>query len=507
MKTKMRAGERKSIARFHEHFSGPRQLSAIAYRFIGAILPIALVMLLGFAAYAESHNGHHGVSLAMAATAVVVPGNIKALQQKKIDLTKKQRALLDKAKADNNRNLTAEEDAEFEANVTALQGVEKSIQREEKQLEAERALGTVTNDDETETVVEIVKPSKFKTFGEQLLAVIKASKSDGRNVDPRLLQAGPSGLSEAVPADGGFLVQTDFSEKLLTRTYELGQVAQRVTRIPLGANSNGVKINAVDEDSRANGSRWGGVQAFWANEADAFTASKPKFRQIELKLQKLIGLCYATDELLSDAVALGGVISEAFPQEFTFKVEDAIINGTGAGQPLGLLNSGAVIQVAKDAADSSATISTNDVLAMWKRCWGRSRLNAVWLINQDVESALLPLTLGTGTAVQLMYTPPGGRGNEGGQYGLLMGRPVIPVEYCATLGTPGDIILGDLSQYIMSDKGAPEAASSIHVRFLNDETTFRFTYRVDGQPTWKKPLTPKNGTNTLSPFVDLATRP
>jgi len=88
----------------------------------------------------------------------------------------------------------------------------------------------------------------------------------------------------------------------------------------------------------------------------------------------------------------------------------------------------------------------------------------------------------------------------------MLGKPVIPVEHCATLGTPGDIILADLSQYVMSDKGAPQAASSIHVRFLNDETTFRFIYRVDGQPTWKKALTPKNGTNTQAPFIALATR-
>jgi HK97 family phage major capsid protein len=88
-----------------------------------------------------------------------------------------------------------------------------------------------------------------------------------------------------------------------------------------------------------------------------------------------------------------------------------------------------------------------------------------------------------------------------------MGRPVIPTEHNATLGTPGDIILADLTQYVMADKGAPTTASSIHVRFLNDETTFRFVYRVDGQPVWKKPLTPKNGTNTYSPFVALATRP
>jgi HK97 family phage major capsid protein len=308
-----------------------------------------------------------------------------------------------------------------------------------------------------------------------------------------------------VPSDGGFLVQKDFSADLIQRVYQSGQMASRVRRIPISSNANGVKINAIAETSRVDGSRWGGILAYWVNEADALTATKPKFRQIEMNLQKLIGLCYATDELLADAAALESVIMQAFPEEFTFKVEDAIFNGTGAGQPEGLLNSAATIQVAKDSGDSGATVSTNDVLNMYERLWARSRLNSAWFINQDVESSLYKLTLGSGTAVILLYTPPGINGNNT-PYGMLLGRPVIPVEHCATLGTPGDIVLADLSQYLMIDKGAPQAASSIHVRFLNDETTFRFVYRVDGQSSWNLPLTPKNGTNTQSPFITLASR-
>lgn len=431
--------------------------------------------------------------------------NIHALRQRKSDLVAKQRQLLDKA-ATEARDMNETEAANFEDNIKVLTTIEKSIVREEQQLELERGMGS-HQDDNSRAAENAGAPTTqkqgFKTFGEQLVAVVRAERSSGRFVDDRL-QAAASGTSEAVPSDGGFFVQKDFSSELLQRVYEAGSMASRVKRIPIGANSNGVKINAIDEDSRADGSRWGGILAYWINEADAFTGSKPKFRQIDLQLNKLIGLCYATDELLQDAAALEAVIMQAFPDEFTFKVEDAIFNGTGAGQPLGLLNSSATIQVAKDAGDATATVSTPDVLAMWARLWSRSRANACWFIDQSVEPKLYPLTLGTGTAVVLLYTPPGVNGN---QYGMLMGRPVIPVEHSAVLGTPGDIVLADLSQYLMADKGGPQAASSVHVRFLNDETTFRFVYRVDGQPAWKKPLTPKNGGPTLAPFISLATRP
>ncbi|HEY4712374.1 MAG TPA: phage major capsid protein, partial [Dehalococcoidia bacterium] len=89
-------------------------------------------------------------------------------------------------------------------------------------------------------------------------------------------------------------------------------------------------------------------------------------------------------------------------------------------------------------------------------------------------------------------------------YGTLFGKPVIPCEQAATLGTAGDIILADLSQYLMIDKGSLQSASSIHVKFTTDETAFRFTYRCDGQPLWKTVLTPYKGTgNTQSPFIVL----
>ena len=72
------------------------------------------------------------------------------------------------------------------------------------------------------------------------------------------------------------------------------------------------------------------------------------------------------------------------------------------------------------------------------------------------------------------------------------------------LGTVGDIVLADLSQVLLADKGAPQAAASMHVRFVQSEMAFRFVYRVDAQTTWKKPLTPKSGGDTLAPFVGLA---
>lgn len=344
----------------------------------------------------------------------------------------------------------------------------------------------------------------WKNNSEFLTAVFNASKQ-GVAPDPRLLmQNAASGMGESVPSDGGFLVGEDFAKELLQRTHETGILASKCRKIPISPTSNSLEANGIDETSRANGSRWGGIQSYWENEADALIGSKPKFNKVGLKLKKLTGLCYATDELLQDSTALESIIGQAFAEEFGFRMDDVIMNGLGAGQPLGYMKSGALVTVAKEAGQANGSIVTQNVLNMWARCWGRSRQNAVWLINQDVEPQLSQMTITVGTGGIPVYMPAGGV--SGAQYSTLFGRPVIPVEQANTVGSLGDISLVDLSQYLLIDKGGLNAASSIHVRFLYDESVFRFIYRVDGQPIWKSTLQPFKGSNTLSPFVTLAAR-
>lgn len=355
---------------------------------------------------------------------------------------------------------------------------------------------------------------QWRNFGEQLRAVIKADTQQG--VDPRLLdplaadpwfgtpKAAISGMSELIDSDGGYLVRSDFANQILRRTYEMGQVLSRVRRVPIGAGFNGLTTLAIDESDRATGSRLGGVQVYWAEEAGTATAKKPKLRKMELKLKKLIGLCYLTDELIQDAVALSAIVQEAFAEEYKFVEEDALINSPGGGKPIGILNTGGLVSVAKETGQAAATIVTANIMKMWSRCWAPDRLNAVWFINQEIEPQLWQLTLPVGTGGSAVFMPPGGLSTS--PYSTLMGKPVIPIEYCAALGTVGDIILANMNQMLMIEKGPMETATSIHVKFTSHEQAIRFVYRMDAQSLWNAALTPYKGSATLSPFVALATR-
>ena len=419
------------------------------------------------------------------------------MKAKREDARLKAMAVLNKAEAED-RFLTGEEQKEIDGYESEIRSWDESISRAEKLLAIEPEDRSATEKPEVKPTPSKGEEKRFATFGEQLLAAYRAAAPGGK-VDERLTTRAASGLNESTPSDGGFLVQQDFVTELLKRTYETGILASRAKKIPISTNANGMKINAVDEDSRANGSRWGGVQTYWEGEADELTGSKPKFRQLELSLKKLTGLCYATDELLQDAAALEAVIRQAFAEEFGFKIDDAILDGSGEGEPLGILNSGAIVKVEKEK-DQTDTITVENLIKMWNRLWARSRGNAVWYINQELEPYLYTLKLGD----KPVYIPAGGLSEK--PYGTLFGRPVIPLEQCNAAGEVGDIILADIGQYLLIDKGGIKSASSIHVRFLYDENVFRFIYRVDGKPIWNKPLSPYKGSASVSPYVTLAKR-
>jgi HK97 family phage major capsid protein len=229
---------------------------------------------------------------------------------------------------------------------------------------------------------------------------------------------------------------------------------------------------------------------------------------MELKLKKLLAFVYGTDELVADAAAFSAFVGRNLPLELNFATEDAIINGDGSNKPMGILNSGAAISVSRA---TSSRVLYEDVSGMWKRMWAPLRKTAVWIIDQSVEQELEQLSIAIGTAGVLapIYKPATAVVSADGTMGYfpatLYGRPDSTTEYNAALGTVGDIILANLGEYTLIDKGGVDQAVSLDVAFLTDESVWRFRYRADGQLNWNAALTPKSGGSTVSAVVTLAT--
>ena len=357
----------------------------------------------------------------------------------------------------------------------------------------ERPWGPALHSDAT---TEMVADANVAALGEFGVAVYRAST--GKGADPRLFAAA-TGMNTAIPSEGGFAVPEQVAPDIEREMYATGEILSRVDARTITGDS--IAYNVIDETSRANGSRQGGVRAYWVDQGSAPTASETKLARIEMKLRKVGTLGYMTDELVADAAALGGELRSMFLEELQFATENAIFEGDGAGKPQGFTTANCLISITKETNQAAATIVGANITKMWARCPPRSQGRAAWLANIDCIPQLAELALPLGTAaVRYPYASV----NNGAI--SLWGRPVIFVEHASTVGTVDDIVLADLSRYRLIRKGGVEQASSIHVKFTQGEETFRAFYRVDGQAVPRSAVTPFKGSNSTSPFITLATR-
>jgi len=338
--------------------------------------------------------------------------------------------------------------------------------------------------------------ARHLALGNFAMAVRAAAFGD---VDPRL-HAAATGAGTQTDSNLGFAVPMEIAPGIEREMYTSGELLSRVDARTISGNS--IAYNVVDETSRADGSRGGGVLGYWVDEGVAPTLSNTKFAKIEMKLRKVGALGAMTDELLSDAVALGGELESSFAEELIFQTENKIYRGNGASAPLGFLNAPCLVTVAKESGQSAATITTTNLSKMWARMPSRSKSKSVWLVNTECNPTLDEMSQAIGTG----GTAPRFVNYDASGILTIKGRPVVEVEYAEAVGTVGDIALVDLSRYRLIRKGGVEQASSMHVYFATGEQAFRAFYRVDGQAVPRAAITPFKGTATLSPFIVLATR-
>ena len=343
-----------------------------------------------------------------------------------------------------------------------------------------------------EVVKDEADKGKFKSFGEFLQSV--QERNFGGN-DVRL-----RALAESSGEGGGFLVPEEFRSELLRVPMEEGIIRPRARVIPMSTNI--VQLPRVIDTSHAS-SVFGGVVGYWTEEAGSYTASEPTFGQFELKAKKLTGYTQASDELVADsAIGLEQLLISMFGDAIRFYEEKSFIAGDGAGEPIGILNADSLISVAKETGQAATTINYENLVKMYSRMIPSSLNNAVWVAHPDIIPQLLTMSLTVGTGGSAVYVNNAAEGIPT----TIFGRPILFSEHCKTLGTVGDIFFADLSYYVIGDRQGVSIASSPHYRFANGETVWRFTERIDGAPWLNSAITPAEGSNTMSPFVALATR-
>jgi HK97 family phage major capsid protein len=345
------------------------------------------------------------------------------------------------------------------------------------------------------------KHGVFKGFGDFLKSGYQSGgtgewRSKVNNVYEKAIQ----GMGVQVGEDGGFLVMPEFASGILERVYSNNLFAQTDNYTVSG---NTMTFNRNAETSRANGSRHGGLRGYWGAEGASMTSSSPKIRQTVLNLKKLHVLVYLTQELIDDAgTAIEQYVTRKAAEEFNFMLGDAVFNGTGVGQPLGILSAPALVSVAAEGGQSADTIVAANIDKMFARKIAGG--NYTWYHNQDCGPQLDQLTQDVGTGGVTLYRPANGIAGAAAQ--TLKGLPRVETEFNPTLGDQGDLILADLSKVLSISKGGISQQASMHVAFLTDQMAIKFTMRCDARPWEDTPLTPYKGSATQSAFVALDAR-
>jgi HK97 family phage major capsid protein len=317
------------------------------------------------------------------------------------------------------------------------------------------------------------------------------------------LSALRNAASSVSPSDGGFLVPETLRSQLLQIALEDSVVRPLATVVPM--DSARVPFPMIDSTTNQS-SVFGGMIAYWGEEGAALTDSSPKFGRAVLDAKKLTGLSAVPNELLQDSiVSFSALIESLWPKALAFSEDSAYMSGTGVGEPLGFMGAqnDAMIAVAAEASQPSLTIAYENIVKMYSRMLPSSLNRAVWICSPDALPELLTMALSVGTGGNSVFVV-----NATAAIPMsIFGRPLIISEKAGALGTQGDISFVDLSYYLVGDRQTMTADSSTDFNFGSDKTTFRIIQRVDGRPWLKNAITPKNGGNTLSPFVELAARP
>jgi len=329
----------------------------------------------------------------------------------------------------------------------------------------------------------------FRSAGEFFSVVVS------RRFDPRLQERG---LTVGTPSDGGILVPPEYSAMLHNVALESEIVLPRCTVEPMFSNEK--KIGATEIGNHSS-HLFGGMIAYWKGEGSTLTESTPKIREMTLQAKKLTALFKFSNEWAADAPNGEAKLVSLAGGGLGWWRDSAFLTGTGAGQPLGILNSDCLIVADKEPEQAANTLIYDNLASMLGRLHPASFSRSVWVCHVSTVPQLLKLSIDVGTGGSAYPA----LSESNGTWKLLT-RPVIFTEKTETLGSQGDILLADFSQYVAGLRQDIRFDVSKDYAFASDESYGRLIARVDGQPLWDEALTLKDGSTTVSPFVTLEAR-
>jgi len=151
--------------------------------------------------------------------------------------------------------------------------------------------------------------------------------------DPRLEGRA---MVEGIGSDGGFSVPDEFAGWLLDKSLESEIVRPRAQVWPMISDTR--KIPAWDGSDHSS-NLFGGFVGYWLAEAGTATRTYGKLRQVVLNAKKLACFTQTSNEVIADGMSFEQQLGEKLIQCIGWYSDYAYLNGSGAGQLIGVLNS------------------------------------------------------------------------------------------------------------------------------------------------------------------------
>ena len=362
-------------------------------------------------------------------------------------------------KRDKDGLLSDEDSATYAQMEKKVQDYGAEIERMEAMAAMEAQLSKPTSSPITEKpmngkTTEDKQPKSFRATDAYRSGMLNALRTNFRQIS--------NVLQEGIDANGGYLVPGEYDSRIIQVLNEENVMRSLGTAI---TTSGEHKINIAATKPAAA----------WIEEGGALTFGDATFDQIILDAHKLHVAVKVTEELLYDnAFNLENYILEQFGKALANAEEDAFINGTGTGQPLGILAETGGAQVGV-TTKSSGKVTADEIIDLVYSLKRPYRKNAVFLANDACVAELRKLKDSTG---QYLWQP----SLQAGEPDRVLGYKVYTSAYFP-LPAPGKaaVAFGDFSYYNIGDRGSRSIAELKELFAGNGMVGFVAKERVDGK--------------------------
>lgn len=401
-----------------------------------------------------------------------MPINLNELKRERNGMYEEAKTLLETSLEREDRSMTPEEETRY----TELEGKIDKADTEISRIERMRELETKHLKGEQHSFEEI------KDFNEWI------HTARFNPTDPALEQRSDANQEMVTGEKGGLIIPPRFDPVIRMVDIPGAIFRPRATVIPAGSPPDQtLSFPALDQTDDL----YAGVDVEWIAEGEEKPDTGTSFKEVSLTPHEVAASMFVTDKLLRNTSAIGPIVVNLMREAIRFKEERAFLNGSGVGQPAGFLNSDAKIEVTRDTANQ---IKYDDIIQMYSKA--KTLGNGVFITSRTTLPQLMKMKDDAGS---LIWQP----NARDGSPGTLLGIPVLINDFNPTLGNTGDLMLVDLKYYLIKDGSGMSVAFSEHVRFRKNQTCIKIYFNVDGKSWLTAPITERDGSTQVSPFVIL----